>query len=220
MSVHRGNGVSVLGGSLSWGGLCPGGVSVLGGSLCREVSVRETTPYGKERAVHILLECILVFKYLHLRDTTSLLFIVPSAHHFLAKFVYPEVKLKVIWNYHCRFSFYKIRHQSPLFSAYPSQQFFCPKHDETRKRSSRMLTVPCRPCSVVYHAPCILRGISTVTNITFTGSSIVNWNRGLLIQGVTIVIVVNVHALGHFVGCSASIKGSRSPRHCKQTRLG
>ena len=37
----------------------------------------------------------------------------------------------------------------------------------------------------------------------------VNWNRGLCIQGVT--IVVNVHALGHFVGLSASIKGSRSP---------
>ena len=59
-----------------------------------------------------------------------------------------------------------------------------------------------------------------VTNITLTGSAMVNWSRGLLIQGVTTVIVVNVHTLGHFVGWSASIKGSRSPRHCKQTRLG
>ena len=134
------------------------GVSLLGGSLCRKVSVRETTPYGKERAAHILLECILVFKYLHLRDTTSLLFIVPSARHFLAKFVRSEEKLKVIWNYHWRFSFYKTRHQSPLLSTYPSQQFFRPKHDETRKRSSRMLTAPCRPRSVAYHAPCILGG--------------------------------------------------------------
>ena len=35
-----------------------------------------------------------------------------------------------------------------------------------------------------------------VTNITFTGSAMVNWNRRLLIQGVTTVIVVNVHAVG------------------------
>ena len=39
-----------------------------------------------------------------------------------------------------------------------------------------------------------------VTNITFTGSAMVNWSRGLLIQGVTTVIVVNVRALCHFVG--------------------
>ena len=38
-----------------------------------------------------------------------------------------------------------------------------------------------------------------VTNITFTGSAMVNWNRRLLIQGVTTVIVVNVRALGPFV---------------------
>ena len=30
------------------------------GSLSNEVSVRETPLYGKERAVHILLECFLV----------------------------------------------------------------------------------------------------------------------------------------------------------------
>ena len=34
------------------GGLCPGGVSVQGGL--------SDPPYGKEKAVHILLECILV----------------------------------------------------------------------------------------------------------------------------------------------------------------
>ena len=38
------------------------------------------------------------------------------------------------------------------------------------------------------------------TNITFTGSAMVNWNRRLLIQVVTAVIVVIVRALGHFVG--------------------
>ena len=58
-----------------------------------------------------------------------------------------------------------------------------------------------------------------VTYITITGSTMVDWNRGLLIQGETTVIMVNVCALGHFVGWSASIKGSRSPRHRKQTRL-
>ena len=64
------------------GGLCPGGslsrqgVSVQGdldqaggslprgGSLSRRVSVRETPKYGNERAVRILLECILVVYYL------------------------------------------------------------------------------------------------------------------------------------------------------------
>ena len=34
-----------------------------------------------------------------------------------------------------------------------------------------------------------------VTNITFTGSAMVNWNRRLLIQGVTTVIMVNIRAL-------------------------
>ena len=61
-SLSKG-GVSVqgglcLGGSLSgyihWGVLCPGWVSVQGG-LCQG-----TPPYSKERAVCILLECILV----------------------------------------------------------------------------------------------------------------------------------------------------------------
>ena len=33
-----------------------------------------------------------------------------------------------------------------------------------------------------------------VTNITSTGSAMVNWKRRLLIQEVTTVIVVNVHA--------------------------
>ena len=37
-----------------------------------------------------------------------------------------------------------------------------------------------------------------VTNITFTGSAMVNWNRGLLIQGVATVIMINVYALGPF----------------------
>ena len=37
-----------------WGSLCPGGLCAGG------VSVRETPHYGKERAVCILLECILV----------------------------------------------------------------------------------------------------------------------------------------------------------------
>ena len=53
------------------GGLCPGdlflgGVSlsrvsrVWEGGLCKGDPLTETPPYGKERAVHILLECILV----------------------------------------------------------------------------------------------------------------------------------------------------------------
>ena len=68
-SVHRG-GVSVWGGlcregSLS-GGLYPGGLCLGGlcpvsrGSLYGGVSVRRHPPYGKERTVRILLECILV----------------------------------------------------------------------------------------------------------------------------------------------------------------
>ena len=57
VSVHGdlcpGRGVSAQGGLCSGGGLCPGGVSV-----------RETPKYGNERAVRILLECILVVYYL------------------------------------------------------------------------------------------------------------------------------------------------------------
>ena len=69
-------GVSLSGGSLSMGVLCPGvslsggslsmGVLCPGGSLSRGVSVREIPqtesppPYGNERVVRILLECILV----------------------------------------------------------------------------------------------------------------------------------------------------------------
>ena len=52
------------------GDLCPGRVSVHGGgSLSRGVSVRETSrtetssPYSNERAVRILLECILLLGY-------------------------------------------------------------------------------------------------------------------------------------------------------------
>ena len=35
-----------------------------------------------------------------------------------------------------------------------------------------------------------------VTNITLTGSAMVNWSRVLFIQGVTTVIMVSIHALG------------------------
>ena len=81
-TVHMIRGVSVRGLYLG-GGLCPRGslsglgvsvqgVSVqVGGSLsrgsltqeglCLGVSVRETPQYGNEWAVHILLECILVY---------------------------------------------------------------------------------------------------------------------------------------------------------------
>ena len=48
----------------------------------------------------------------------------------------------------------------------------------------------------------------------------VNWNRRLLIQGVTTVIMVSIHALGHCFGVSGSIKGSRSQGYRKQTRFG
>ena len=61
---------------------------------------------------------------------------------------------------------------------------------------------------------------SSVTYITLTGSAMVNWSRGFLIQGVTTVIVVSIRALGHCFGVSASIKGSRSPGHHKQIRSG
>ena len=79
VSVQGGAGVSVWGGSLSsgvsvWVSLCLGlgGVFVQGGSLyrgslSREVSVRETLPYGNVQAVFILRECILVF-FLILED--------------------------------------------------------------------------------------------------------------------------------------------------------
>ena len=54
------------GGSLSKGGLCPWGLCPGGGSLFWGVSVGgRQLPYGKERAVHILLECILVGLYVH-----------------------------------------------------------------------------------------------------------------------------------------------------------
>ena len=63
-------GGSFPGGSLSRGRLCLGGVSVegclcpedgwVGGILCLGGLCQETSPYGKERAVRILLECILV----------------------------------------------------------------------------------------------------------------------------------------------------------------
>ena len=58
-----------------------------------------------------------------------------------------------------------------------------------------------------------------VTNITLTGSAMVNWNRRLLIQQ-TSYFMVSIHALGHCIGEPASISGSRSQEHCKQTRLG
>ena len=74
--------------SLSQGGLCPGGVSVPGSGLCpRVVSVWGVSlwgglcegdpPNGNERAVRILLECILVismFKHL----LTVILYLRPS----------------------------------------------------------------------------------------------------------------------------------------------
>ena len=59
----------------------------------------------------------------------------------------------------------------------------------------------------------------SVTNITLTGSAMVNWNRKLLIQGVTTVIVVSIHALGHCFGISGSIKDSKSQGHHEQTRF-
>ena len=38
----------------------------------------------------------------------------------------------------------------------------------------------------------------------------VNWNRRLLIQGATTVIMVSICSLGHCFGVSGSIKGSKS----------
>ena len=50
------------GGLWPGGGLCPGGVFVQEGGLCQGDSPcgQRTSPYEKERAVHILLECVLV----------------------------------------------------------------------------------------------------------------------------------------------------------------
>ena len=48
-------------GSVQPRGLCPaGGVSVQQGGLCLGGSLSGRPPYGKERAVRILLECVLV----------------------------------------------------------------------------------------------------------------------------------------------------------------
>ena len=67
VSVQKG--VSVQRVSMSRGCLCPGGSMSRGlspgglnlGGLCPDgFSVRKTPPYGKEWAVRILLECILV----------------------------------------------------------------------------------------------------------------------------------------------------------------
>ena len=42
------------------GGLCPGDVCLRGGGLCLGGLCHGDSPYGNERAVRILLECILV----------------------------------------------------------------------------------------------------------------------------------------------------------------
>ena len=66
-SVSRG--VLCLGGLCPGGGLCLGGLCPVGslsvgglclGGLSSDVSVRESRPYSNERAVRILLECIIV----------------------------------------------------------------------------------------------------------------------------------------------------------------
>ena len=83
LSVHEGlcpEGCFCPGGGVYLGGLCPGGLSggsVQGvsvwGSLCpggvlsRGVSVTETPRYSNERAVRILLECILVVFHFNVR---------------------------------------------------------------------------------------------------------------------------------------------------------
>ena len=54
---------------------------------------------------------------------------------------------------------------------------------------------------------------------TLTGSAMANWNRRLLIQGVTTFIVASIPALGHCFGESGYIMGSRSQGHRKQTRF-
>ena len=48
----------------------------------------------------------------------------------------------------------------------------------------------------------------------------VNWNSRLLIQKVTTVIMVSIHALCHCFGVSAFIGGSRSPGHHEQIKFG
>ena len=70
IGVYVQEGVSVQ------GGLCPGGslsrgvsvhAGICPGGLCRKGSLsRETPSYGNVWAVHILLECIFVFKVIHL----------------------------------------------------------------------------------------------------------------------------------------------------------
>ena len=50
---------------LCLGDLCPGGFCA-GGSLFRGVLVRETPLYDNEWAIHIILECILVYQYVWL----------------------------------------------------------------------------------------------------------------------------------------------------------
>ena len=63
-------GVSVSGPMFLPGDLCPEGTlpegSVRGlcsGGLVRETTQTETPPYGEERTVHILLECILIILF-------------------------------------------------------------------------------------------------------------------------------------------------------------
>ena len=66
-SHDRGEGVSVQGEGVSvqrGGGSLSRMVSVGGGVSVQGVSVKETPPYGNERAVRILLECILVLRLL------------------------------------------------------------------------------------------------------------------------------------------------------------
>ena len=66
-SVHRGGGVSVPActtGHMTRGVSVLGGASLSRGGLSRETPYTETPSYGNERAVRILLECILVL-YIH-----------------------------------------------------------------------------------------------------------------------------------------------------------
>ena len=75
-------GGSLSGGISVWGGVFVWKVSVQGssvqGGLCPGWgSVRENPPYGNERAVRILLECILVVKcgYINIRFLDPLVFV-------------------------------------------------------------------------------------------------------------------------------------------------
>ena len=56
-------GLCPLGGGLCPGGLCPGtgGLCPGRGALSKETPPRPRPPYGNERAVRILLECILFY---------------------------------------------------------------------------------------------------------------------------------------------------------------